>query len=79
MSEPPDVNNRRLYALPQKDGGLNIKFPSAEASIQYQNSITITKGHVNAIVKQEKKWDGLDELGNTIKMLKAEVKSKSTE
>ena len=53
MSEPPDVINRRLYALPPKNGGLNIKFPSAEPSIQYQNSISITKGHVNAIVKEE--------------------------
>ena len=62
---------------PLKDGGLNVKLPSADALVQYENSIRITKGLVNAIVKQETFFDGMDEYGNSMKILKNEVKTKT--
>ena len=48
--EPPNAQERCLFALPVQDGGLNLDNPAAFAETQYRNSLKVTKPLTDLII-----------------------------
>ena len=65
-------NERKLFALPVKLGGLAISIPSEICKIQYTNSVAVTKSLVDHVINQKVILE-LDE--NSIKEAKNKIKT----
>ena len=68
--------DRKLFSLPVKLGGLGINIPSEMATIQYKNSVAVTKSLVSHIIDQTELLD-LDE--ESVKAAKRVIKSDKEE
>ena len=69
------LNHRDLLSLNPSEGGLGINELSSCAIQQYNDSVHVTKIHVDTIINQHNVMPEKDENGKTIENLKSEAKS----